>query len=102
MILSNTDISLNELNEVLSGPPESYLLLDVRTEREFAEGHLPGSVNLPVAELEQRYAELPNDLPVIIVCHAGVRSAYALEILDKRGFQDIRHLPGGLMRLGYP
>jgi phage shock protein E len=98
---SNTDISLTELNEVLNSPPASYFLLDVRTDPEFVQGHLPGSVNLPLAELEQRHVELPQDLPIIVVCHAGVRSAHALEILEAKGFRDIRHLPGGLLRLGY-
>ncbi len=101
-LTSNTDITLVELNEALSGPSTAYVLLDVRTESEFAQGHLPGSVNLPLAELHQRYAEISKDLPIIVVCHAGVRSAYALEILEEKGFPDIRHLPGGLMRLGYP
>lgn len=101
LLSSNTDITLAELNEALSGPPTAYVLLDVRTVPEFEQGHLPGSVNLPLAELDQRYAELSKDLPIIVVCHAGVRSAYALEILEERGFRDIRHLPGGLMRLGY-
>ena len=95
----STDISIPEFQAVLESPPESHCLLDVRTEKEFAHGHLPGSVNIPIAVLEPRLGELPKDLPIIVVCHAGVRSAHALEILASRGFQNIRHLPGGLMRL---
>jgi rhodanese-related sulfurtransferase len=100
--IQNCDISLPELNELLKSPKDTYLLLDVRTVEEFSHGHLPGSVNIPVADLEQRNAELSKELPMVIVCHAGVRSEYALEILAEKGFTKIRHLPGGLMRLGYP
>ncbi|MEO5970973.1 MAG: rhodanese-like domain-containing protein [Bdellovibrionia bacterium] len=97
--MTRHEISPEELNLLMATQPNSFTLLDVRTEKEFAHGHLQGSINLPIAELDLRTDELSRDLPVIVVCHAGVRSAYALEILKEKGFKEFRHLPGGLMRL---
>jgi rhodanese-related sulfurtransferase len=96
--MSTYDISPDELKLLMNSPLNSFTLLDVRTEKEFMDGHLPGSINLPLADLEQRVEELSRELPLVVVCHAGVRSAYALEILMEKGFKKIRHLPGGLMR----
>jgi rhodanese-related sulfurtransferase len=97
--MTQFEISPEELNLLIATQPNAYTLLDVRTEKEFAQGHLPGSINLPIAELDERTNELSHKLPVIVVCHAGVRSAYALEILKEKGFKQSRHLPGGLIRL---
>ena len=54
------------------------VLLDVRTRQEYAQGHLPGSRNVPLDELEQ--AELPDrDAPLFVYCLSGGRSARAAD-----------------------
>ncbi|RKH50157.1 rhodanese-like domain-containing protein [Corallococcus interemptor] len=68
-------------------------LVDVRTPEEFAAGHLPGAMNIPVDELPQRLAELGSPRkPVVIYCRSGARSSRAEALLKERGFQDVFNL----------
>lgn len=61
-------------------------LVDVRTPEEFAAGHLPGAINLPVQELERRMVELePQERPVVVYCRSGSRSADAARLLQSAG-----------------
>lgn len=63
------------------------LLVDVRTPGEFESGHLDGAVNIPIASLESRLAEIPRNKPVVVYCAAGSRSSRAAGILDAAGYQ---------------
>ncbi|RKH71582.1 rhodanese-like domain-containing protein [Corallococcus aberystwythensis] len=68
-------------------------LVDVRTPEEFAAGHLPGAVNIPVDELPQRLAELGSpEKPLVLYCRSGARSSRAELLLKERGFQDVFNL----------
>ncbi len=62
-------------------------LLDVRTAEEFhgPDGHMPGSLLIPLPELEARLQELPPGRPVVVVCHSGSRSALGTLQLQKAG-----------------
>jgi glyoxylase-like metal-dependent hydrolase (beta-lactamase superfamily II)/rhodanese-related sulfurtransferase len=82
-------------------------VLDVRAPEELQgpDGHISGSLNIPLPELEQRRQEIPNDKPVVVVCHSGSRSALATQQLLKEGIATIANLRGGLSRWsdeGYP
>ena len=70
-------------------------VLDVREPGEYAEGHLPGAVNVPQAELATRLAEVPRDRPVLVVCQAGARSRRAAQFLTERGYDGVRSVAGG-------
>lgn len=63
------------------------LLLDVRTAGEFAAGALPGAKNIPVQSLASRLGELAKDRPIVVYCASGMRSASALSLLEKHGFE---------------
>ncbi|TQF15109.1 rhodanese-like domain-containing protein [Myxococcus llanfairpwllgwyngyllgogerychwyrndrobwllllantysiliogogogochensis] len=68
-------------------------LVDVRTPEEFAAGHLPGAVNIPVDDLSQRLQELgPPENPLVIYCRSGGRSARAEKLLKEQGFQQVLNL----------
>ena len=69
------------------------MLLDVRTDREYEAGHLPGALHVPVTEVAGRLDELPRDQPIIVYCQSGVRSARAAETLRGAGF-DVHDLGG--------
>jgi phage shock protein E len=60
-------------------------LLDVRTPDEFAKGHLPGALNVPVQELPARAGEVPGGKPVVVYCMSGRRSAEARRLLELAG-----------------
>lgn len=69
-------------------------LLDVRTREEFAKGHIPRAVNIPVDELRGRLAELPKNEPMAVYCQVGQRGYIATRILIQSGF-DARNIGGG-------
>jgi len=68
-------------------------LLDVRTPDEYARGHLPGAINIPVQELDRRLAEAgAPDQELIVYCRSGHRSGRAAEILRQHGFTKVHNL----------
>jgi rhodanese-related sulfurtransferase len=71
-----------------------HLLVDVRTAEEFATGHIPGAVNIPVQELQQRLEEIPQDTAVVLYCRSGNRSGQAASILGDAGYPEIYDLGG--------
>lgn len=74
----------SKLPELLS---QGAIILDVRNRVEFAGGAKSGSINIPLDELSQRLEELDPKKPVVLCCASGTRSAIALGILKKRGFE---------------
>lgn len=72
------------------------ILLDVRTEREWRERHIEGSVNLPLNRLEQGIADLTRDQDIIVHCAAGYRASIAISLLQRSGFSRLAELTGGL------
>ncbi|RIV26208.1 ArsR family transcriptional regulator [Alicyclobacillaceae bacterium I2511] len=75
---------------------ESLTLLDVRPTEEYAVGHWPGAVSLPVEELAGRLAELPKDQTIVAYCRGPycVLSLHAVEMLRKNGYRAIRLADG--------
>lgn len=68
-------------------------LVDVRSAAEFAAGHLPGAINLPVDELGARLDEVgPRDKPVVVYCAVGGRAARAARLLGDAGFRAVHNL----------
>ena len=75
-------------------PSERPFLLDVRTPKEFAAGHFPDSVNIPVDELRSRLSELPTDKEIAAYCKVGQRGYVATRILRQKGFP-VLNVSGG-------
>ncbi len=80
--------------EALAGATPAPLLLDVRTAKEFADGHIPGAVNIPVDDLRGRLAEVPADREVVAYCQVGQRGYLATRILMQAG-RRVTNLSGG-------
>jgi len=70
------------------------VLLDVREPDEFAAGHVPRTVNLPLSQLRARHVELPRDREIWICCGVGQRAYYATRFLAQHGYR-ARNLSGG-------
>ena len=73
---------------------DGALLIDVREDSEFEEGHAPGAMHIPYEQLQQRLAEVPRERDVIVYCAAGVRSSLAASLLQRAGLDPI-NLRGG-------
>jgi adenylyltransferase/sulfurtransferase len=95
-------VTAPQLAKLLAGPTTEGvhetppLLLDVRERPEASFASLPGSVLIPLGELPDRLGELDPAASIVVYCHHGVRSARALEALEKAGFTRARHLTGGI------
>ena len=80
----------------LPDPGRRPVVLDVRRDDEFAEGHVPGALHIPHDSLGARLAELrgAEDREIVVYCRSGRRAAAALEILKNAGFRRLAHLRG--------
>ena len=96
-----------KLEQLLAGPTTAGiheappLLLDVREVPEASFVSLPDSVLIPLGQLPDRLDELDElvngrNASIVVYCHHGVRSARALDLLEKAGFTRVRHLTGGI------
>lgn len=65
------------------------IIVDVRTSEEYKEGHIEGSLNIPLNEISKAMSWLIKDVPVVLVCASGNRSAAAEEILKANGFKKV-------------
>ncbi len=75
---------------------EGYIILDVRSQSEYDEGHIPGAILIPNTEIEERAEEnLPDkDQLILVYCRSGRRSKMAAEILAELGYTNIREFGG--------
>lgn len=71
-------------------------VLDVREPNEYASGHIPDALHVPLGELAGRVDELPRDHPVVAYCGHGERSATALSLLERSGLTALQNLDGGI------
>ncbi len=88
------------LGDRIAWADQALVVLDVRTPAEYAEGHVPGAINIPNGELAARVAELSDakGRDIVVYCRSGVRAAQALDVLDKAGFKRLFHLQGDYNR----
>jgi len=76
---------------------QEVVFVDVRTVEEYKQGHVPGAVLLPLAELENRIDEVTKEKKVFIICRSGNRSGKANIILQKNGFVNTYSVHGGML-----
>ena len=77
---------------------KEYLIIDVRSKREFKEAHLNGAINIPLCEIKKKAEIVIKDKnkKLIICCEYGIRSRKAVEILEDLGYAQVYNLKGGL------
>ncbi len=87
-------ISVHELAHLIAGEHELEIL-DVRTVAEYADYHIPGSVNIPWPDLRTRVDEVRVSGLVAVICGTGVRAGIACSILEREGHHNILNVAGG-------
>lgn len=77
----------------------SSILLDVRENNEYSQGHIVNSMHIPQGEVKKRLAELEKykDGNVVVSCRSGARSSSTCSMLKKQGFKNVFNLRGGIM-----
>ncbi len=88
------EIRVAELKERLARD-SSPILVDVRSAAERLLGAIPGSIHIPLAEIEARLSELDPVAEIVVFCRTGARSAHASRILHEAGFHRAKNLAGG-------
>ena len=73
------------------------IVIDVRTDAEFAQGSIQGAKHMPLHMLPLVADQMENEKPVVLICHSGARSAQACSFLASKGFENVYNLHGGVM-----
>jgi molybdopterin/thiamine biosynthesis adenylyltransferase/rhodanese-related sulfurtransferase len=92
------EVDAERAQELLgSAPFDGAVLVDVREEDEWSEGHIPGAVHVPRGFLESRIEQVAPDRsqPVVLYCAGGSRSAFAAKTLEELGYENVLSLAGG-------
>lgn len=89
------EISVEQLQQQLHSakPP---VVIDVREPTEYETCNLPTAKLIPLGSLPERVAEIPRDVPVVVHCHHGGRSARAVAFLQQQGYSNAVNLAGGI------
>jgi len=87
-------ISTTELAEKLAGKGK-HTLIDVREPHEFAAGHVKGSLNIPLGQLADSLRKLDAEVETFVICHSGSRSASAVRVMKRAGFENAYSVKGG-------
>lgn len=85
------EVTIDDLSQTLG---QGATIVDVRESGEYAEGHVPGAVHIPMGHLPARVGELDRDQPVYVICASGNRSAAMTDYLASAGF-DAASVKGG-------
>ncbi|MGK7394937.1 MAG: rhodanese-like domain-containing protein [Candidatus Cyclobacteriaceae bacterium M3_2C_046] len=94
------EINSDELEKILNQDDmDSYILLDVRTPREYDEEHIPDStlINIYDQDFPEQVAKLDRDKTYYVYCRSGKRSADACIIMHDLGFRKLHNLTGGII-----
>lgn len=99
-------ISMHDLHDRMKKLGQSEIILDVREPEEYSEGHIPGSLNIPVGIVGSRAEELKKYEKVYVHCRSGKRADMAMQVLESKGLKNLVCITDGGMldwaAAGYP
>lgn len=73
------------------------VVLDVREQWEYDEGHIPGVTHIPMGEVSERLQDIPADKTVIVTCRSGNRSSQVTDFLKQNGYDNVHNMQGGIL-----
>jgi len=88
------DLQPSDVNSLRENP--GVVVIDVREQYEYDEGHIPGVTLIPLGSIPNRLNEIPTDKEVVFVCRSGNRSNQATQFLQQQGFDNIHNMLGGM------
>ncbi|MFC4076562.1 rhodanese-like domain-containing protein [Salinithrix halophila] len=94
-----TDVEAKDLSQTFDRDRNRYVWVDVRTDAEYGEGHIPGARHIPFDEMEERHGELAEmkEKEILLICRSGRRSVIAAHTLADKGFTRLVNLKGGML-----
>lgn len=75
---------------------EQVILLDVREDPELAIARLEGALHIPMGQVPDKLNELNPEVPIVVMCHSGMRSQRVAEYLANEGYSSVANLTGGI------
>lgn len=93
------DVTVDEAKSLIESKPD-LVILDVRTQSEYGDGHIEDAINIPADELEERLGELDPGDELLVYCRTGNRSTRAVKLLEENGFTKVLHMDGGIVAWG--
>ena len=95
------ELTVEQARELIQKPPGDFkfVIVDVRTPGEFAEGHLSGAVNLDVMapDFERQLGAMDRGKTYLVYCRTGNRSAKAIQTMERLGFRSVYHMFEGIV-----
>lgn len=90
--MSVASININEA--IARTVEQNGILIDVRSQREFLEGHLPMAINVPLNEIQSGRFNLPKQRLLVLYCDSGLHSLNAARYLERRGYRVLNTIGG--------
>ena len=92
---NKNDIEITEFKTKIAS--QKYILVDVRTESEFDDGHIKGAINIDYFSdnFSDEISDLGLETPVLVYCKSGNRSGKAMKIMNDLRFKEVKNLIGG-------
>lgn len=87
-------LSVGGVDTMTAAMDAGAFVIDVREASDYAEGHIPGAINIPIRSLAQSLDQIPTDQPVIIYCGSGLRAGQALAAMQVLGYENVKSFPG--------
>nr|WP_321452017.1 molybdopterin-synthase adenylyltransferase MoeB [uncultured Carboxylicivirga sp.] len=91
----DSEISAGQLKDLIKSD-QSPVIIDVREAEELVTGKIEGSIHIPMGEIPTRFNEVPDNQPVVIYCHLGIRSKHVIQFLKQQGYKNLTNLTGGI------
>jgi rhodanese-related sulfurtransferase len=90
-------LTAGDVEAVKAAIEAGAFVLDVRTEGEYAEGHIEGAVNIPLRTVTANMDQIPTDVQVIVLCKSGFRAALTMPVLGVLGFDNVKAFTGSYL-----
>ncbi len=93
-------ISAEELKAKID-TDKNLLVVDVREQEEYDQGHIQGTLLIPMGAVPNRIGELPKEKDIVLVCASGARSSQVAQFLVEQGYLKVFNLEGGISAWSY-